>query len=119
MRAKARYIRFSPFKLRPLADAVRGKAAEYALNLLMSCSTKRTGPVKKVIESAIANAKNLTGVEAASLKIKDIRVDQGPSVRYFKPGAMGRSNVYKKRFSHISVVLEQAEKKEAKRGTKG
>jgi len=113
MRAKAKNIKFSPFKLRPLADAVRGKAAEHALNLLASCSTKRTAPVKKVIESAIANAKNLTGAQASSLKIAEIRVDQGPSVRYFKPGAMGRSNVYKRRFSHISVVLEQAEKKEA------
>lgn len=113
MRAKARYIRFSPFKLRPLADAIRGKAAEYALNLLASYSIKRTEPVKKVIESAIANAKNLNGLEAANLKIADIRIDQGPSVRYFKPGAMGRSNVYKRRFSHISVVLEQENKKEA------
>ncbi len=111
--AKARYIRFSPFKLRPLVDVVRGKNVRYALSLLSSFPTKRTGSVKKVIESAAANAKNLANIEVADLKIKDIRVDQGPAVRYFKPGAMGRSNVYKRRFSHISVVLEQIDKKEA------
>jgi len=111
--AKSRHVRFSPFKLRPLADVVRGKGVGYALRLLAGHKVKRTVPMKKVIESAVANAKNLANVDAAQLMIKDIRVDQGPAVRYFKPGAMGRSNVYKRRFSHISVVLEQIGKKEA------
>lgn len=111
--ARARYIRFSPFKLRPLVDTIRGKNVRYALNMLTSFPTQRTNPVKKVIESAVANAKNLANVEITSLRVKEIRVDQGPAVRYFKPGAMGRSNVYKRRFSHISVVLEQTDKKEA------
>ena len=111
--AKAKYVRFSPFKLRPLVDVVRGKNVRYALSLLTGYPMKKTVPVKKLIESAAANAKSLANVEIEDLRIKDIRVDQGPSVRYFKPGAMGRSNVYRKRFSHMSVVLEQKDKKEA------
>ena len=111
--AKARYIRVSPFKLRPLADVVRGKGVRYALHLLASFPTKRTVPVKKLIESAASNAKSKANVEVADLKVKEIRVDQGPAIKYYKPGAMGRSGVYRRRFSHISIVLEQTVKKEA------
>lgn len=105
--AKSRYIRYSPFKLRPLVDIVRGKGVGYALDLLEGYKTRRTVAIKKVIESAAANAKHSANIDIADLLIKEIKVDQGPSVRYFKPGAMGRSNVYKRRFSHISVVLEK------------
>ena len=111
--AKARYIRFSPFKLRPLVDAIRGKGAQYALRFLGTRSVKRVDPIKKLIESAVANAKDLANVDLVDLKIKRIWVDQGPAIRYFRPGAMGRSNLYKKRFSHINVVLEHIDKKEA------
>lgn len=111
--AKARYVRISPFKLRPLADVVRGKGVKYALHLLTSFPSRRTEPVKKLVESAAANAKNLAGVDASDLLIKEIKVDQGPAMRYYKPGAMGRSGLQKKRFSHISIILEQTDKKEA------
>jgi len=110
--AKSRYVRISPPKLRPLADVIRGKSVNYALDLLMSHKTRRTVPVQKVLESAAANAKNMANVETSKLIVKEIRIDQGPAVRYFKPGAMGRSNVYRRRFSHISIVLEQIENKE-------
>jgi len=110
--AKARFIRFSPYKLRPLADVVRGKNAAYAVNFLSAYPVKRSMPLKKAIESAIANAKNKSKVSPDMLVIKDIRVDQGPMVKYFKPGAMGRSNVYRKRMSHIGVILESTEQKE-------
>jgi large subunit ribosomal protein L22 len=111
--AKARYIRVSPFKLRPLVDVVRGKNVEYALHVLASFPTRRTVEIKKLVESATANAKNLANVEASNLMIKEIKVDQGPAMRYYKPGAMGRSGLQRKRFSHVSVVLEQIDRKEA------
>ena len=104
--AKAKYIRQSPYKLRPLADVLRGKSVDYALNWLTTYACKRVRPIKKLIESAAANAKNLNNVEANGLVIKAICVDQGPAFRYYKPGAMGRSNPQRKRFSHISVTLE-------------
>jgi len=105
--ARSRYLRYSPYKLRPLADVLRGKNVRYALNWLSTCPLKKVKPIKKLIESAVANAKNLQNLEADVLKIKTICVDQGPSYRYFKPGAMGRANPQRKRFSHISVVLEK------------
>jgi len=105
--AKARYIRISPYKLRPLVDVLRGKDVQFALNWLSTCSLKRALPVKKLVESAAASAKNLQNIEIDELVIRKICVDQGPSFRYFRPGAMGRSNPYRKRLSHISVVLEK------------
>lgn len=116
--AKARYIRFSPYKLRPMADVVRGKNVQFALNWLETAALKKADPLKKLIASAAANAKQLQDVDSKQLQIKEIRVDQGPAYKYFKPGAMGRANVYKRRFCHISVVLEPVETKEVSGGTK-
>jgi large subunit ribosomal protein L22 len=110
--AKARYVRYSPFKLRPLVDVVRGKNAQYALDWLMTCQLQRALPVRKIIASATANAKSLKDVDAKRLRIKDIRVDQGPTHRYFKPGAMGRANMQRKRLSHLSIILEIIDEKE-------
>lgn len=108
--ATAKYVRFSPYKLRPFADVVRGKNVQYALNWLTTYAVKRVEPVRKVLASAAANAKNLGNINAANLIVADIRVDQGPMFRYFKPGAMGRANVYRMRFSHISVTLKSIDK---------
>jgi len=104
--AKARYVRLSPYKVRPLADVVRGKTALYAINWLATCAVKKAVPLKKLIESAVANAKHNNNVDLESLLVKDIRIDQGPIIRYFKPGAMGRANIQRKRLSHMSVILE-------------
>jgi len=109
--SKSKYVRFSPYKLRPIADVVRGKQVDYALNWLSTVAVKRVVPLQKAIESAAANAKNLQSVDFNGLIIKDIRVDEGPMFRYFKPGAMGRANIQRRRLSHISVVLEPVTKK--------
>ncbi len=105
-KAKSKNIPFSPFKLRPLVDVVRGKSATYALQWLSTQSLQRVRPIKKLIESAVANAKNLQGVEDADLLVKHIAIDQGRSFRYYKPGSMGKAAPQRRRFSHISVVLE-------------
>lgn len=107
--AKAKYIHYSPYKLRPLVDVIRGKNAQYALNWLATYAVQRVGPIEKVLKSAVANAKNMSNVSAESLVIKDFRVDQGPIFKYFKPGAMGRPTVLRKRFSHLNVTLESKE----------
>lgn len=107
--AKARYVRFSPYKLRLLTDVIRGKSVVYALSWLSTCALKRAEPIKKMVESAVANAKDLKNINPHSLSIQEIRVDEGPTFRYFKPGAMGRSNKYKRRISHMSVVLVSAQ----------
>lgn len=116
--AKARYVRISHYKMRPLVDVVRGKNVAYALNWLSTSSLKKAVPIRKMIESAAANAKSLQNFDSSDLVIKDIRIDQGPMFRYFKPGAMGRANIYRKRLAHMSVIVEPVTGKE-KRGTKG
>lgn len=103
--AKSRFVRYSPFKLRPLVDVIRGKNVQYALNFLDTLSLKKADYVHKTLKSAAANAKHLHNLDAEQLKISDIRVDHGPSYNYYKPGAMGRANVIKRRFSHISIEV--------------
>lgn len=109
--AKNKFLSISPFKLRPLVDVVRGKNVEEAVRWLSTVMVKRSVPIRKMIESAAANAKDLHNIAMSDLKIVDIRVDGGPIQKYYKPGAMGRSNPYRRRFSHASVILEPCIKK--------
>lgn len=109
--AKCKFLSISPFKLRPFADVVRGKKVDQAVKWLSTVTVKRSVPIRKMIESAAANAKDLHNIAMSDLKIIDIRIDGGPIYKYYKPGAMGRSNPYRKRFSHASVILEPCTKK--------
>jgi len=111
--AKACYIWYSPYKLRPVADVIRGKSAAHALQWLATYKTKRSVSIKKVIESAVANARHLKNISPDQLIIKKIDVDQGPIHRYFKPGAQGRAMIQRKRLCHISVIVESRKVKEA------
>ncbi len=116
IKAHARFVRYSPYKLRPLVDVIRGKSAEYALQWLgahkvqgrwsATYATRRAKPIVKVLASAVANAQNRDPLaQPMSLKIADIRVDEGPTLRYFKPTARGSASPQRKRFCHISVSL--------------
>jgi large subunit ribosomal protein L22 len=104
--AQARYVRYSPYKIRPLADVIRGKNASFALGWLATYRNQRVEPLKKLVESVLANAKSLKNLGASELSVKEVRVDQGPIHRYFKPGAQGRAMPQRKRMCHISIVLE-------------
>lgn len=108
--AKSKFVRYSPYKLRPLADFIRGKKVDAALDWLCAHENQRVRPIKKMIESAVANARNLKSSKTNDLIIKELRVDQGPIFRYYKAGAMGRAAILRKRFSHLSVILEDKEK---------
>jgi large subunit ribosomal protein L22 len=110
-KAKSKYIRVSPNKLRPFADVVRGDTVEKAISWLKTCAVKRATPMIKTIFSAYSNAKNMeTGGAEVSMKdyvIKQICVDVGPVIKYYKPGAMGRAAIQRKRLSHLCVVVEK------------
>jgi large subunit ribosomal protein L22 len=106
--AKARFVHYSPYKLRPIADVVRGKTASYALAWLTTYKNQRTIALEKILKSCVANAKNMN-VAQELLVVRQICVDQGPIHRYFKPGAQGRAMTQRKRLCHISVVLESRE----------
>lgn len=106
-RAQAKYIWYSPYKMRVLADSIRGKNVLYALRWLEIYGVKRRSePLAKVVASAAANAKNLQNVEPENLVITKLYVDEGPRRKYFKPAAMGRSQILRTRSCHITVELE-------------
>lgn len=111
--AKTKYVWYSPYKLRPLADVIRGKGAVEAINWLTVYGTKRSIPLMKTLASAVANAKDLQNLTPADLTVKEIRIDQGPIRRYFKPGAQGRAMPQRSRQSHIQVIVESKKQKES------
>ncbi len=108
-KAKSKYIRISPYKLRPVIDVVRGWQLDRALAWLKTCQMRRVEPLIKVVSSAFANMNNkhegTMGMHEVT--IKEIKVDQGPIVTYFKAGAMGRTALQRKRMSHIEVTLDK------------
>ncbi len=103
--AKIKRVPFSPYKLRPIADVIRGKNILYAINWLNTYKIQRVVPLLKMIESALANARNKSGLDCKDLIIKEIRVDEGGMFKYHKPGAMGRAAIQRRRFAHASVIL--------------
>jgi large subunit ribosomal protein L22 len=117
--AVSKNIACSPYKLRPIVDVIRNKSVLYALRWLESIyRNKKAVPLKKAIESAVSNIlfkKNLdtkmrTVDIIKTLEFVEIKVDQGPIRKYFKPGAQGRATELRTRYSHISVII--SEKKE-------
>lgn len=108
-KAVSRFVRISPYKLRPFVDVIRGNSVDKAYAWLKTCSIKRVTPIVKTLYSAYSNARNLHPEidSMEKLYIKEIKVDQGPIVKYFKPGAMGRANMQRKRLSHVEIVLDK------------
>jgi len=117
-KASARNISGSQYKLRPVADVLRGKPARYALAWLATNQSQRTQALTKLLKSAVANANYVGKVPQEQLTVSKIWVDQGPKRRYFKPSAQGRAMPQQRRSCHINVVLE-VQQKEASRGSKG
>lgn len=105
-RAVAKYIRISPRKVRLIMDQVRGKKVEEALNLLSLSPQKGARILKKVINSAVANAQQNSDTDVDNLYIKKIYANDGPSLKRFRPRAMGRATRIIKRTSHLTVVTD-------------
>lgn len=103
--AKLSYARISPQKCRLVADQIRGLPVEQALQLLAFSPKKGADIVKKVLESAIANAEHNDGADIDELKVSTIYVDQGPTLKRMRARAKGRGNRILKRTSHITVMV--------------
>ncbi|UDG81633.1 50S ribosomal protein L22 [Candidatus Profftia lariciata] len=103
--AKHRHARSSAQKIRLVANLIRGKNVSKALEVLAYTNKKAAGLVKKVLESAIANAEHNNGADIDDLKITKIFVDEGPSMKRIMPRAKGRADRILKRTSHITVVV--------------
>ncbi|HEX9882699.1 MAG TPA: 50S ribosomal protein L22 [Desulfobaccales bacterium] len=107
IKARARYLRISPLKLRLVARTLPGKKVEEALALLRFMPQRGARLLRKVVMSAVANAEQRPQVDVDSLFIKGVQVDGGPSLKRFQARAMGRVNRILKRSSHITVVLDE------------
>ena len=105
VKEKAKNIRVSAQKARLVADLVRGLPVGRALNVLTFSTKKSAGIVKKTLESAIANAEHNEGADIDALKVKEIFVDKGASLKRFTARAKGRGNKIEKQTCHINVVV--------------
>ena len=112
-KAHLRHLRMAPRKVSLVAELVRGKPVGAALNILKFTRRAAAKPVAKLIQSAVANATDLSKgqVDVDNLVVKTISVDQGQSMRRFMPRAMGRATPIKKKTSHVHVVLAEAKRK--------
>jgi large subunit ribosomal protein L22 len=109
-RAQARYIRVTPMKARRVVDLIRGMDATEAQAVLRFAAQAASVPVGKVLDSAIANAAhNYDHPDASSLVISEAFVDEGPTLKRFRPRAQGRAYRIRKRTSHITVVVSSKE----------
>ncbi len=106
--AKHRFARTSAQKARLVADQVRGLPVDRALNLLAFSPKKAAELIKKVLESAVANAEHNEGADIDTLKVKTIMVDEGPSLKRIRARAKGRADRIVKRTAHITVVVSDA-----------
>jgi large subunit ribosomal protein L22 len=106
--ATARYIRISPRKAKYVADLIKGKKVEEALDILTFTPRKASSIISRVLKSAVANASQNESIDVDTLYIKRIFVDGGPILKRFRPRAMGRANRIRKRTSHITVVLDES-----------
>ncbi len=103
--ARARYVRVAPRKARLIADQVRGMPLVDAQTLLRFSARGAAQDIAKLIDSAAANAENNHDLVADDLRISEIRVDEGPTLRRYRPRALGRAAKINKRTSHIQVAL--------------
>src|SRR6266568_7761367 len=104
-RAKARFVRVTPRKARRVVDLIRGMPAEQARAALAFAPQSASDPVGKVLASAIANAEHARQLDAGSLVVKAAWVDEGPTLKRFRPRAQGRGYRINKRTSHITVIV--------------
>ena len=105
--ATAKFRRISPQKARLVADMIRNKPVDEAMQIVSLSPKKAARLIKKVLESALANATENMNLDADSLYVKRIFVDQGPQLKRWRPRAMGRAYGIRHRLSHITVVLDE------------
>ncbi|HYM58116.1 MAG TPA: 50S ribosomal protein L22 [Solirubrobacteraceae bacterium] len=109
VRAQARYVRTSARKARLVCDHIRGKDVEQARAILSFTPRGAAKPWKKLLESAIANAEHNHELVGDELKIASVHADEGPTLKRFRPRAMGRATRIRKRTSHLTITLTPKE----------
>ena len=105
-RAQARFVRITPMKARRVVDLIRGLPADQARNVLTFAPQAASETVAKVLASAVANAEHNERLDPDTLWVSEAYVDEGPTMKRFRPRAQGRAYRIRKRTSHITVVVE-------------
>ena len=105
-RAQARYVRVTPMKARRVVDLIRGLPVAEAQAVLRFSPQSASEPVGKVLDSAVANAAHNHQLDPATLVVREAFVDEGPTMKRFRPRVQGRAYRIRKRTSHITVVVE-------------
>lgn len=116
VRATAKFVRVSPRKARLVADLVRGKTVPEARAILAFATRDAALPVRKVLESAAANADHNHGMRSDDLVLAHVTIDPGPTIKRFRPRAQGRATPIMKRTSHITIGLAEAPEGSRRRG---
>jgi large subunit ribosomal protein L22 len=107
--AQAKYIRQSPYKVRRVLDLVRGLPVEEARHVLDLTERRAADYVRKVLDSAVANAEHNLALDADELFVAETFADEGPTLKRWRPRARGRATRINKRTSHITVVVSDGE----------
>lgn len=115
-RAQARFVRVTPQKARRVIDLIRGLPAAEAQALLRFAPQSASEPIGKVLDSAIANASNNFNMDPRTLVVSEAFVDEGPTMKRFRPRAYGRASQILKRTSHITVVVQSVDTDTKKKG---
>lgn len=105
VKAYTKYARMSPLKVRKVARTIQGLNAAEALEILNNIHRKSARLISKTLKSAISNAENNNNLSSDSLKIVSTIIEEGPAFKRFRPAARGSAHPYKKRTSHIRIVL--------------
>lgn len=111
VKAKLNYLRIAPRKVRLVADLIRKKRVETAQTILKFTIKKGAEPLSKLLNSAIANARNNFQIDPDNLYIYKITVDEGPKYKRWMPRARGQASEIQKKTSHITIILDEIEKK--------
>ncbi len=109
VRAQAKYIRQSPYKVRRVLDLVRGLPVEDARDVLTLTNRRAAGTILKVLDSAVANAEHNFALDGDELVVSEAYADEGPTLKRFRPRARGRATRVRKRTSHITIVVADEE----------
>lgn len=107
VKAQAKYVRQSPYKVRRVLDLVRGLPVDEARSVLAFTDRRATEPISKVLRSAVANAEHNHALDADELVIAEAYADEGPTLKRYRPRARGRATRIRKRTSHITIVLAE------------
>ncbi len=107
-RATARHVRVAPRKARLVVDLIRGKKVEQARTILALARKASARLVKKVLDSAVANAGQTGVIDVDVLYVKKATVDGSTAMKRFRPAPMGRAHRYRRRTSHITIVVDEA-----------